>query len=95
MTMHNIQNIFELRHNLHAANDDILLRSVSNGRGFVAGMLGKLKAALANSLRNLLVEDDERKAIEHLNAMTGAQLSDLGITRPDIRRAVQYGKESL
>ena len=95
MTTQNIQNVFELRHSLHAANDDVLLRSVSSGQGFVAGVVSKLKAALANSIRQLLAADEERMAIEQLNAMTDAQLSDLGITRPDIAHVVRHGKKAL
>ncbi len=63
------------------------------------GIIGTLQNALA-SLRCWYAEIDERiardrearEAIEHLEAMSDAQLRDIGITRADIADAVRFGR---
>ena len=95
MTTHNIQNNFELCTDLHEQAAVNKYRQVNDGQGFLAGMIRKLQAALVNSLQNQLKAHEERRAIEHLRAMNDDQLRDLGITRADITRVVQYGKEAL
>jgi len=36
---------------------------------------------------------EDRKAIEHLQALSDAQLRDMGITRMDISHVVRFGKQ--
>ena len=95
MTTQFIQNIFEHRHQLQTEGVETTQRPVNCNQGFLVRMIRKLQNALTNSLQQQLKVNDERKAVEHLNAMTDDQLSDLGITRPDIPVVVQYGKEAL
>ena len=65
-----------------------------------AGLLADAFARLAGYLRRRLGELDEgiareretREAIEHLEAMSDAQLRDIGITRAEIADAVRFGR---
>ena len=64
-----------------------------------SGIVATLHNALA-LLRRRYAEIDERiardretrEAIEHLEAMSDAQLRDIGITRADIADAVRFGR---
>ena len=64
------------------------------------GLVTDAIARLAGYLRRRIAELDERiaherdlaEAIEHLEAMSDAQLRDIGITRADIVDAVRFGR---
>lgn len=69
-------------------------RELTGGR-----IVGTLQNALASLRRwytaideRLARERETREAIEHLEAMSDAQLRDIGITRADIADAVRFGR---
>ncbi len=51
-----------------------------------------LRRRLAEINERIARDRDAREAIEHLEAMSDAQLRDIGITRADIADAVRFGR---
>ena len=59
------------------------------------GLLLRLRTWLARIDCNRRIEHENARAIEHLQGLTDTQLRDIGITRPDIERAVRFGRDGV
>jgi len=61
--------------------------------GFLAAAVRALRDHVGASFRRQARAAEDRKAIEHLQALSDAQLRDMGITRMDISHVVRFGKQ--
>jgi uncharacterized protein YjiS (DUF1127 family) len=73
----------------------IPLPAVENFSGFLGTILRQLSSYSTETKRKWMQENTIRREIEQLGSLTDGQLSDLGITRMDIPRAVRYGRDNL
>ncbi|MGD8841008.1 MAG: DUF1127 domain-containing protein [Gammaproteobacteria bacterium] len=86
------QNLMQTVYSLHS--DTVGTHYPLGGdRGIVAATLRRMRGLLAEFDRRRRAEYENRKAIAHLRGLSDAQLSDIGIARPDIERAVRLGKD--
>lgn len=95
MNMQTIQNLLPSRHLLHSQTDGSQCLPMHGNEGLLSRVIGKFQSYFVEWNRKYHREAEIHQAIEHLQALTDQQLSDIGITRMDISAAVRFGKEFI
>lgn len=88
-----IQNLSGPRYCVCSECEESHYLPVDGDWGCLAGAVRALRDYVAASFRRQARVAEDRRAIEHLQSLSDAQLRDMGITRMDISHAVKFGKQ--
>ena len=95
MTMHNIQKQYPIEQLAHVQTNNLRLTPDSANTSLLSHIIPRIRTFLTKTSQQYKKENDNYKAIEHLQAMSDQELSDIGIKRQDISRAVHFGNDGI
>ena len=79
----------------HCAREDAGYPAGDENTSALEVLLHRLRGWLSDINRKRRTRYENAMTIEHLRGMNDAQLRDIGISRPDIERAVRGGREQV
>lgn len=77
------------------ASEEAAYLRIESGKGAIDSVMHRIRVWLARVNRERYIEHESARAIAHLRDLSDSQLRDIGITRPDIERAVRGGRDEV